>query len=301
MQFIHSIVSTGTQYIDTGFAPNQDTRIVVDMGVVAASEQCALFGSRVSASNGFLVFTYEDNNGYQSDYGSEQKQPVGGTSSGRHVLDKNKNLLYVDGTLVATHTTATFSVGYSAFLLSINAAGSAMTAYPVSAKLYSAQIYDNDVLVRDLWPCIDDNGIVCMYDKVNESYLYNAGTGEFEAGFPPVFFRRRPKVSTVKPVAVTITDGSSEDMAASVTINGTKYTTATSGIEVLAGDVITLTVVGLPYTSSMYGKITIDGETVVNAGGTSNYDWTVPEGITSVTIALSASSYGSGIITVTTT
>lgn len=41
---------------------------------------------------------------------------------------------------------------------------------------------NDDVLVRDYAPCLDKNGTVCMYDKVNKEYVYNSGTGEFIGG-----------------------------------------------------------------------------------------------------------------------
>lgn len=29
---------------------------------------------------------------------------------------------------------------------------------------------------------IDENGVVCLYDKVSKQYVYNSGTGEFVGG-----------------------------------------------------------------------------------------------------------------------
>ena len=114
-----------------------------------------------------------------------------------------------------------------------------------------------------------------------------------------VFFKRRPLVETVKPVAVTIT-GTGNATYCYATINGTKYSAATSGIEVMPGDVITLHVA--LKRSGQTSSVTIDGETVASVttyGGTTDYEWTVPEGITSATIALEYASYV-GTITVTT-
>ena len=50
-------------------------------------------------------------------------------------------------------------------------------------------MWENDVLVRDMIPCLDNNGIPCMYDTVSGKTFYNQGTGEFIA---------RP-ISTVLP------------------------------------------------------------------------------------------------------
>lgn len=50
-------------------------------------------------------------------------------------------------------------------------------------RLYAFQIYEDDVLVKDYVPAQDSNGITCLYDKVNDEYLYDAtGTNTFEYG-----------------------------------------------------------------------------------------------------------------------
>lgn len=46
-------------------------------------------------------------------------------------------------------------------------------------RIYSYKLYKNNVLIQDLRPCIDSNGVVCMYDMVTKEYFYNAGTGTF--------------------------------------------------------------------------------------------------------------------------
>ena len=40
----------------------------------------------------------------------------------------------------------------------------------------------NQYINTDFSPCIDENGVVCLYDKVNKEYVYNSGTGEFIGG-----------------------------------------------------------------------------------------------------------------------
>lgn len=132
------IQSSGTQYVDSKFVPDQDTRVVVDMNVSQSNNQQGLFGAR-DGSIYFELFTYTATNGYQDDYGSTQKYPVGSINYGRHILDKNKNVFSVDGIAVNTITATTFSISYSVFLLSINKDGSAYAAVPTTAKLYSCQ------------------------------------------------------------------------------------------------------------------------------------------------------------------
>ena len=93
-------------------------------------------------------------------------------------------------------------------------------------------------------------------------------------------------VSFSKTVPVTIT-GSGATSTIYVIINGTKYYKAASGIEIDTGNVIELYVSGgLGMSGTLYGKVIIDGNTVVNtdqkAGET--YVWTVPSSTNAIEI-----------------
>ena len=185
------IESTGSQYIDTGFKPNQDTRVVMDCDVSDRSVQQALFGSRNGGSSGgFLIFTYNNCDGYQVDYSNAQKYPIGGDSSGRHIIELNKNRFYVDGVLYHTFTYAAFTGSYNALIGSANSGGNNMTSsVPTYMKIYSCKVYDNDVLVRDYVPCLNANSVAGLFDLVNSNFYANAGTGVFGVGpivLPPV-------------------------------------------------------------------------------------------------------------------
>ena len=84
------IESSGTQYIDTGFTANQDTRVVLDFAMSDESAQ-GIFGSRVSQDASiFVVFWLKSALCFRSDYGSV-KTNVTSSGIGRHIADKNKN------------------------------------------------------------------------------------------------------------------------------------------------------------------------------------------------------------------
>ena len=52
-----------------------------------------------------------------------------------------------------------------------------------SIRLYGFKVYEDTVLIRDYIPSKDSDGIVCLYDKINDEYLYDAtGTNTFEYG-----------------------------------------------------------------------------------------------------------------------
>ena len=107
--------------------------------------------------------------------------------------------------------------------------------------------------------------------------------------------RGEPPVITI---AVTIT-GSGSSRNCYATINGTKQHNAGTH-EVNAGDTITFGVSG---SRGKHGLVTIDGTQVLEVSGSSTktYDWTMPNGISTVEIAMEYnSSSKSGTITVTT-
>lgn len=44
--------------------------------------------------------------------------------------------------------------------------------------IYHASFWQNDALVRDLWPCVDGTGVACYYDAVSTNLIYSTGTGD---------------------------------------------------------------------------------------------------------------------------
>ena len=107
-----------------------------------------------------------------------------------------------------------------------------------------------------------------------------------------------PAITT--PVAVTITGAGDEQYFYAI-INGTKQYEAGTH-EVNAGDTITFGVFGAGKWPELVGSLTIDGTEVLTVTNSvpQTYDWTVPNGISTVEIAISVTQYGGGTITVTT-
>ena len=179
VNFVEYIQSSGTQCIDVGFKPNQNTRVVVDFEITGGTNE-VLYGARVSSSSDGICFYKRTTGYYASQYNDTTADTSVANDTKRHTVDTNKNVTYLDGEAVRTHTAGTFTAPVSLVLFASNDNGA--VKYYANAKIYSCQIYDNDVLVRDMWPCYDPNGVACLYDKVTKNYFYNAGTGSFVAG-----------------------------------------------------------------------------------------------------------------------
>ena len=173
------IQSSGTQYIDTGFKPNQDTRVIVDVELPAqTSYPTALFGGRngdTSREDSCAVWLISATQ-FQLDFDTGAVK-VAITPVGRFVIDKNKTVTTINGS-VYTNTASTFQGNYNlALFTQIDSGGkdTRMTA----CELYGAKVYDNGTLIRDYIPVLDWDDVPCLYDKVKRKLYYNAGTGSF--------------------------------------------------------------------------------------------------------------------------
>lgn len=102
-----------------------------------------------------------------------------------------------------------------------------------------------------------------------------------------------------KPAAVTIV-GTGNVTYCYAVINGTKYSEATSGVEVYTGDVITFGYFGLPQDGDL-GYVAVDGTTLSEStSGVKTVDWVVPSGVQTINISFNFNSGDYSRITITT-
>ena len=172
------IESSGTQYINTGFKPNQNTRCVMDIENLS-SAQAAFFGARANQNAAsFTYFSLTATTG-RSDYGSSKQSMSFTNTVGRYTVDQNKNVCTANG-VTATGTANTFQLTNNLYLMAVNQADAAIQN--AKMKLYSAKIYDNGTLVRDFIPCKNANDTLGLWDNVNSVFYANAGKGTFSTG-----------------------------------------------------------------------------------------------------------------------
>ena len=178
---VEYIQSDGAQYIDTGFKPNQDTRVIGDMQFMTntSDRESALFGYRVAVNSQQYNF-YQYNGTMRSPYNNS----VGDTttlSTDKISIDKNKNVTSINGVVTSNVSYASFQCGGNMYLFGLNLNGS-LSATQGSRRIYTCKIYDNDTLIRDFIPCKNPDGIIGMYDIVNSQFYQNSGSDEFIAG-----------------------------------------------------------------------------------------------------------------------
>ena len=176
------IESAGLQYIDTGFVPNQDTRVVAEFESLIATGGFPVFGSRQSGSSKTYTFgTTGANNCWLSGYNNSSVNSGKKEDMMRHIVDKNKAVCYLDGVVIATSTYANFASPGTLWIFRFYS-GDGDNAVYGKLKMYACKVYDNGILVRDLLPCKITSGMVGLYDIVGAKFYENKGSGAFTAG-----------------------------------------------------------------------------------------------------------------------
>lgn len=174
------IESSGTQYIDTGYTPTSNTIWETDFQFVGDQSS--------SGKDGGLIGSYDGSRfhfGYLT--GSSWHMGVGNYGN-FGTADNNRHLFVIRGSGVCSvdetnYTISNASVsGGKIWLFNWYHTTSSLTR-PSVGKLYSTKISENERLIHELIPVkrLSDNTIG-LYDKVENKFYANAGTGAFTAG-----------------------------------------------------------------------------------------------------------------------
>lgn len=189
---VQYLESTGTQYIDTGFNPSDNSRVLITVSDV--SKASYLFGARDpytdAIKQGFGAYATSATT-IRSDYFTGTVTETVDSMIGKETIDKNGNVLKAYGKTITNTAVSSRTVPCPLYLMALNNNGTA--AVFSSIKVYSCQIYDNGVLVRDFVPCKNASGTGGMYDLVNSKFYTNAGTGTFTVGSTTLSVARRIK------------------------------------------------------------------------------------------------------------
>lgn len=173
--FVEHIETSGTQYIDTGVVPDNNSRVVMDFAALAADDHNRIFGCRTSSSTRMFMFIRHSKGMWRFGYGDNQTGDKYG-DTGRHTADINKNTLSIDGGLLYTLDEAEFTAPCALALGALASNSGVQCGY---VRMYSCQIYDNGTLVRDFVPALTFGGEYGMMDKLTGVFYGNAGAGAF--------------------------------------------------------------------------------------------------------------------------
>lgn len=178
--------SSGTQWIDMGIAPDQNTKVILKVLAtnLNGSSGVSLIGSRSSNDSSDQFFTY-----ISADQGflfrvDGDKAPSAFTNFKVNklytiTLSASRFLVYDNGNRVLA-----MYLSSSDFTSTVTMA--LFRAKPFSTgfigNIYVCKHYNNDHLIQHFVPCLDSGGIPCMYDLVSKTAFYNQGTGSFTWG-----------------------------------------------------------------------------------------------------------------------
>ena len=187
--------SSGTQYINTNFNANQDTRVKMRASTsTIGSNQSFFVGRNAAKVNTFAAWVLKNGSItiFRNDYNTTQTNTtLNITVNTIYNIDFNKNKFYVDDVLYSTSTYSQFQSTYPIILGASTRYTTSDTNYQnfFKGNNYNCEIYDNDTLVRYFVPVPKDivigsftvpsNG---MFDIVNQQFYPNQGTGSFTYG-----------------------------------------------------------------------------------------------------------------------
>ena len=183
---VEYIQSSGTQYIDTGYAfSSENAKVEIGYEYVSLLGQSAILGSYDGTNFCFCPFIASGSNNVVFFAGTTQNLFSTPVAVGIHynlVCSTNNKVMSVDfnGIKNSANYSGTIQTGKTMTVFADNMA-SGVTQYS-AMKLKYCKMYQDDVLVRDFVPCKNASGTVGLYDLANGKFYENAGTGTFTAG-----------------------------------------------------------------------------------------------------------------------
>ena len=171
------IQSSGTQYIDTERKLTQDSDITIDFKLINNNKSVGIFGARESARKNNLAM-FRDGGLFIGDFSEYPKYRFKANESfNRTKIRMNKTGVLVNGVLNTSWSgVANFETPTNGLIFDIG--NNNWTGNKAVMQLYGY----TDGNAQKLVPCLDTEGVPCMYDLVSQKPFYNAGTGSFTWG-----------------------------------------------------------------------------------------------------------------------
>lgn len=166
-------------YIDTGFRPDSNTRVVMDVTVQSDSEYW--FGMYTNKYNSGAFAVGNDGTSVYVGFGNSYTTFSPQLDNDRYTIDFDKGVVKVDGTQKASVAQTFDKLGYNIYLFLQNRIGTptprshGSTIHQGTIRMHSCQIYDNGDLVRDYIPARRGT-VFGLYEKKSGTFVENADT-----------------------------------------------------------------------------------------------------------------------------
>ena len=180
---VEYLQSSGTQWIDTGVVPDNETGLFLKAHRINGGDLVPV-GAR---TNDIRFYPPRFNmDGVTIEYAWENYYVLGNRNTSDD-LSYVSLLNFYNTRKASIQTQSNFyenalnttlpSLSHTIYIFDWNYNGSATTHW--IGKIYEVKISQGENLIRHFIPCLDNDGIPCMYDLVNDEVYYKEGDGEF--------------------------------------------------------------------------------------------------------------------------
>ena len=177
---VEYLESSGTQYIDTGFVPDDSSGVYIRAYCKTSGGNHIVVGTRQSSSDTRWWINFSS--GLEISWNTWIAYSISYTNTWVEVENNflNSRLGKIDGVTKRTSYPTLASITYPVYIFTANLYGNPRT-YPYTGRVSSVKISRGNNIVMDLIP-VRKNGMGYMYDKVSGELFGNSGTGTFTYG-----------------------------------------------------------------------------------------------------------------------
>lgn len=193
VNFVEYLRGTGSQYIDTGIYVTNETD--VDCQFIHSSTDDAVFGARAGGYNGYSnsLFLNDASSSAELRKGTASganNKYIYGISLSTNEIARARTYTLKNGNLYTYISKINGKTGFLSEQTTVLSAVNEIRLFGYGggdarigpATIMRAIFYESGSPIADYLPCLDGNGIACMWDNIAEEYVYNDGTGDFAYG-----------------------------------------------------------------------------------------------------------------------
>ena len=180
---VNYLIANGFQYIDTNYIPTNETGYYVEGQAYNATNSYILGARNESSSDTRIYFALTQNIGYGWNVWGDV------TKDAAYLRQETKvSLNFLNNRTVLTSinekdftsvlSDLIFIPSQSIFLFTFNNGGTPY-AEGLKGRIDTFLISEGDQIVRQFVPCLDEDGIPCMYELYTGTVHYNQGSGQF--------------------------------------------------------------------------------------------------------------------------
>lgn len=175
VNFVEYLESTGVQYIDTGKYGNGNMEAVLHFRTTNVTNG-PVFGAREAKQSKTFSIVLEGGT-VRYDYGSYNHMwnSIGSNTENNVLLGR---MSFNTNDDIHVFSRSSFVTPYTMAMFGFNNNGSINL---ISVRIYRLTLIEFGSVIADFLPAIND-GVPCMYEAVEQTYVYNSGTGEFSYG-----------------------------------------------------------------------------------------------------------------------